>query len=118
LEDNVDTAPFDLQIAQRTEALARANRARIARAEVKRRIADGAVSAAEVILFHPREIESMPVGDVLTSQRHWGGVRCRRLLLATGLEESKPIGSMTERQRRALAARLSITPQRGLSAPA
>ena len=114
----MDTAPFDLQIAQRTEALARANRARIARAEVKRRIADGGVSAAEVILFHPREIESMPVGDVLTSQRHWGGVRCRRLLLPIGLEESKPIGSMTERQRRALAARLSITPQRGLSAPA
>ena len=110
LEDKVDTDPSNVQFAQRAEALARANRARIARADVKRRIAEGAVNAAEVILFHPGEIDRMPVADVLTSQRGWGIVRCRRLLLATGIAESKPIGSMTERQRRVLAARLSITP--------
>lgn len=97
-----------VQNEQRNEALARANRVRAARAEVKRRIADGHVSAAEVVLFHRREVESMPVGDVLTSQRQWGSVRCRKLLRAIGLEEGKPIGSMTERQRRALAAQLSV----------
>ena len=73
----------------------------------KRPPADGRVSAADVILFHPREVEGMPVADVLTSQRHWGETRCRRLLVAAGVKESKPIGSMTERQRLMLSARLN-----------
>ena len=47
------------------------------------------------------------VADVLTSQRQWGDMRCRKVLLAVGLQETKPIGSMTERQRLALAARLN-----------
>jgi hypothetical protein len=102
----MDSGTIDVQIPQRVKALARANRVRQARAELKRRIAGGHVSAAEVILFHPSELEGMPVADVLMSQRYWGGTRCRRLLLAAGLHENKPIGSMTERQRRALAARL------------
>ena len=92
---------------QRLDALARANRVRMARAELKRRIAHGEVSAAEVILFHRWEVESMPVADVLTSQRHWGEMRCRRFLKPMLVQESKTIGSMTERQRRALAAGLS-----------
>jgi hypothetical protein len=95
------------QPQQRRHALARANRVRQARADLKRRIADGDVSAAEVILFYQWEVESMPVGDVLTSQRHWGDMRCRRFLTPMGVREDKTIGSMTERQRRALAAGLS-----------
>jgi len=105
----MDSAPIDVQTRQRVDALARANRVRQARAALKRRIADGQVSAAEVILFHPSEADGMPVADVLTSQRHWGDTRCRRLLVGVGLNESKPIGAMTERQRLALAARLSAS---------
>jgi hypothetical protein len=101
---------------QRREALVRANRVRLARAALKRRIAKGEVSAADVILFHQWEVGSMPVGDVLTSQRHWGNVRCRRLLTPMRLEEGKTIGSMTERQRRALAAQLRA--QAGAEQPA
>jgi hypothetical protein len=103
----MDSGMIDVQTRQRVEALGRANRVRQARAEVKRRIADGDVSAAEVILLHPWEVETMPVADVLISQRHWGDMRCRRLLACVGLQERKSIGSMTERQRLALAARLS-----------
>ena len=102
----MDSGPIDVQTRQRHEALARANRVRQARAALKRRIAEGRVSAAEVILLHPWEVESMAVADLLTSQRQWGDRRCRRLLGAVGLQERKPIGSMTERQRLALAARL------------
>jgi hypothetical protein len=102
----MDSGTIDVQIPQRVKALAHANRVRQARAELKRRIAGGHVSAAEVILFHPSELEGMPVADVLMSQRHWGGTRCRRLLLTMGLHENKPIGSMTQRQRLALATRL------------
>jgi hypothetical protein len=102
----MDPGTADAQTDQRLTALARANRVRQARAELKQRIADGDVSAAEVILFHRWEVDGMPVGDVLTSQRHWGHMRCRQVLTALRVEESKTIGSMTERQRVVLAARL------------
>jgi hypothetical protein len=103
----MESGTIDVQARQRVEALGRANQVRQARAELKRRIADGQMSAAEVILLHPWEVETMPVVDLLISQRQWGDMRCRMLLVGVGLKESKPIGSMTERQRRALAARLT-----------
>ena len=108
---------IEVKTRQRTEALGRANRVRSARATLKRRIADGRVSAAEVILLHPWEVASMPVVDVLKSQRQWGDRRCRRLLGAVGLQEGKAIGSMTERQRLALAARLGARTGSALNRP-
>ena len=55
----------------------------------------------------PWEAESMSVSELLMSQRRWGRTRCRRILLSLGLPENKQIGTMTERQRTALAAMLS-----------
>lgn len=92
---------------QHLQALQRANAVRLARAELKRRIAAGDLTAAEVILSSPWEVESMTVGDLLTSQRRWGATRCRRLLQAVPISEGKQIGAMTDRQRQALAALLS-----------
>ena len=88
-------------------ALQRANRVRLARAELKRQVADGQLEAAEVVLSNPWEAESMSVSELLMSQRRWGRTRCRRILLSLGLPENKQIGTMTERQRTALAAMLS-----------
>ena len=93
--------------AQRFQALERANRVRSARAELKRRIAAGELTAAEVILSSRWEIESMPIREVLLSQRHWGESRSRGFLARLGLREGKTIGSMTTRQRIALAAVLT-----------
>lgn len=112
----MDSQTIEVQPHQRLEALARANRVRQARAKLKRRIAHGDVSAGEVILFHQQEVDSMPVADVLTSQRHWGDMRCRRFLTPMRVSENKTIGSMTERQRRALAAQLRL--QASVSDPA
>ncbi|HEU4701482.1 MAG TPA: hypothetical protein VFS37_03295 [Conexibacter sp.] len=92
---------------QHLQALQRANRVRLARAELKRRISEGEVTAAEVILTAPWEAGSMAIGDVLMSQRRWGGTRCRKFLAMFRISETKTIGSLTERQRRALAAQLS-----------
>jgi len=91
---------------QHLQALQRANRVRLARAELKRRIAEGEVSAAEVILTSPWEAASMAIGDVLMSQRRWGGTRCRKFLAMFRISETKTVGSLTERQRQALAAQL------------
>ncbi len=91
---------------QHLQALQQANRVRLARAELKRMVAEGERTAAEVVLACPWEAESMTIGDLLMSQHRWGRTRCRRFLAAISMVETKTIGSMTERQRRALAARL------------
>jgi hypothetical protein len=88
-------------------ALERANQVRLARAELKRRIASGEVNVAEVILECPWEAASMAVADLLVSQRRWGQTRCRKFLSQLPMSEKKTVGSMTERQRRTLAAMLS-----------
>jgi hypothetical protein len=93
---------------QHLRALERANRVRLARAELKRRIANGEVSASDVILTSPWEAASMEIGDVLMSQRRWGGTRCRKFLAMFQISETKTVGSLTERQRRALAGQLDV----------
>ncbi|MEA2382962.1 MAG: hypothetical protein QOH72_2933 [Solirubrobacteraceae bacterium] len=91
---------------QHLQALQRANAVRLARADLKRRVAVGDVSVAQVILSSPWEAESMTVSDLLTSQKRWGSTRCRKFLQCVPIPENKTIGSMTQRQRRALAALL------------
>ena len=92
---------------QHMQALARANQVRLARAELKRQVADGELSVADVVLGCPWEAASMTISDLLMSQHRWGRTRCRRFLASIPMTETKTIGSMTERQRRALAAGLS-----------
>jgi hypothetical protein len=41
------------------------------------------------------------------SQMRWGRARCRRLLVSLGVPENKQVGTLTERQRLALAAVLT-----------
>jgi hypothetical protein len=88
-------------------ALERANQVRLARAELKRRVAMGLLDASEVILECPWEADSMAVADLLMSQRRWGQTRCRKFLAQIPMSEKKTIGSMTERQRHTLAGMLS-----------
>lgn len=92
---------------QRLRALERANEVRLARAELKRRIAVGKVSAADVILDSPWEASSWAIGDLLMSQRRWGTTRCRKFLTRNQISETKPVGALTERQRRLLAGQLA-----------
>jgi hypothetical protein len=99
---------------QHMRALERANKVRLARAELKRRVAGGEIGVAEVILDCPWEAESMAVADLLMSQRRWGQTRCRKFLAQIPMSEQKTVGSMTERQRRTLAAMLTAT---GVSMP-
>ena len=105
--DGMPTTTTVLGGPQCLRALQRANEVRLARAALKHRVADGEISAAEVILNPASEIEGMTVGDLLLSQRRWGHTRCRTLLTAVPLSETKTVGSMTDRQRHALAALLA-----------
>jgi hypothetical protein len=102
-----DSATTTAAAPQHLQALHHANRVRLARAELKRKVASQHATAAEVVLDCPWEAASMEISDLLMSQRRWGRARCRRLLLSLGLPENKQIGTLTARQRQALAAVLT-----------
>jgi len=87
-------------------ALQRANKVRLARAELKRGVASGEIDVVEVLQHCPWEAESMAVADLLVSQRRWGQTRCRKFLAQVPMSEKKTIGSMTDRQRHTLVALL------------
>jgi hypothetical protein len=89
---------------QHLRALEYANRVRLARARLKRKVAAGELSAAEIVLTCPWQAHSMSISDLLMSQKRWGRARCRRLLISLSVPENKAIGTLTERQRLALAA--------------
>jgi hypothetical protein len=95
------------QTPQHMQALARANRVRLARAELKRSIGRGEIDVAKVIRDCPWETESMTLAELLTSQRRWGRTRARKLLQTLALSENKRIGTLTPRQRALLTAALS-----------
>lgn len=94
------------RIPQHMEALAHANRVRLARAALKRAIASGTLAAADVVRSCPWEAETMTVGELLRSQRRWGRTRVRRFLFSLALNENRPLCRLTERQRTMLAAEL------------
>ena len=85
-------------------ALQRANEVRLARAELKRKVGDDAITVADVILKVPWEAASMTIAELLMSQSRWGATRCTKFLASIGMAETKTVGSMTDRQRDLLAA--------------
>jgi hypothetical protein len=93
---------------QQLQALRQANRVRLARADLKRRVAAGTITAREVVLDCPWEAAGMAVGDLVRSQRRFGEARCRRVLISAGVPENKPIGELTARQREGLASVLAV----------
>ena len=94
------------QMPQHMEALAHANRVRLARAALKRSVARDERSAAEIIREAPWETDSMTLAELLTAQRRWGRTRARKFLLPLALNENKRVGTLTHRQRLMLASEL------------
>ena len=100
---------------QRMRALERANEVRLARAELKRRIAEGETAVVEVLHDPPPEALTWAVGELLMSQRRWGATRCRKFLSKHQILETKQVGALTERQRRILVAQLEACASRELA---
>ncbi len=101
------TATASTEVPQHLRALERANKVRLARAELKRAIARGDMEAAEVVRGCPWEVTSMSVAELLSSQRRWGRTRARRFLVPLRISENKQLGALTDRQRRLVAAELA-----------
>jgi len=87
---------------QGMRALEQANRVRSVRAQLKREIASGALSASALIERCPREAEGMTVRELLQSQPRWGPARFSRLALSAGVAEGRAVGALTARQRTAI----------------
>ena len=100
-------ATATIDAPQHLRALQRANEVRLARAELKRRVTQGHLTAVDVILGRPWEAESMAVSELLMSQHRWGHTRARRFLATVPISETKTLGSMTERQRSSLVELLA-----------
>jgi hypothetical protein len=94
------------RMPQHMEALAHANRVRLARAALKRAVGSDKIRAAEIVRGCPWEAETMTIGELLRSQRRWGRTRVRKLLFSLGLNENRQLARLTERQRGVLAAAL------------
>ena len=111
-----ETAVMTPEPPQRLRALERANEVRLARAELKRRIAENDISAAEVILECPWEARNWPIGELLMSQRRWGVTKCRKFLSRNHIGEMKFVGTLDRasataagRGARGCGAALSVT---------
>lgn len=96
--------------AQHMVALAQANRIRLDRAELKRRVRSGETTVGAVVMQPPEEALTMEIGALLGAQHRWGVTRVRRFLSRVPLSETKAIGTMTERQRRAVRDMLEGDP--------
>jgi hypothetical protein len=91
---------------QHMQALAHANRIRLARAALKRKVRSGNARAADVVLRCPYEVETMTVSELLRAQQRWGRTRSRKFLASMALNENRQLGRLTERQREMLAREL------------
>jgi hypothetical protein len=92
---------------QHMQALAHANRVRLARASLKRAILANQLDVTEVVRDCPWEVETMTIGELLRSQRRWGRTRVCKFLSSLALNENRELGRLTDRQRNVLAAELS-----------
>jgi hypothetical protein len=95
-----------IAVPQHMTALARANAVRSARTLLKRRVASGEQTVAEVILECPWEAANMTVAELLGYQRRWATTRTNKFLASVTVSETRTVGALTDRQRKALAAML------------
>lgn len=91
---------------QHLRALGRANDVRLKRTQLKRDVASGAKTAAEVILAPPPEALTMTVDALLQTQRRWGPEKAEKLLAQIPVSHARTVGALTERERNAIAALL------------
>jgi hypothetical protein len=84
---------------QRLDALDRANRIRVQRAQLKRELKSGQTSFDRILLDPPDYVLTAKVYDMLLSVPRLGRVRAGRLLTQCRISQAKTIGGLSERQR-------------------
>jgi hypothetical protein len=93
------------------ESLQRANEVRLARVAQRRDVKAGEVEVTELLDDPPSLIYSLKVIDLLMWEPGIGESRARDILAASGeIRETKPVGELTERQRRVLCQQIAEKP--------
>lgn len=85
--------------AQRTDALVLANRIRMRRAEIKRQMAAGTLTATEVLENLERATDKMRALHLLMAIPKVGLVKARAAMRGMRIADSKTLGGMSDRQR-------------------
>lgn len=83
-------------------ALDMANETRAGRARIRRDLAAGRRSFAQVLDEAPPEILSMPIGQLLAAQPRWGKHKVDKFAVRLGIKPERAVGRLTVRQRDAL----------------
>ena len=96
---------------QHLRALDQANRIRLARAAIKRKLATGA-DPTPYLLEPTEELANMTIMELLRSQQRWGRTRTRQFLVPLAIAENRPLKRLTDRQRAAVAEALVETRDR------
>lgn len=96
----------DRSLAQRREALIRANYIRTQRADLKRDIKAGRQQIHEILLDPPEWTETMKVYDLLHAVPKYGRVKVNKILQQTRISPSKTLGGMSSRQRMEIVSML------------
>jgi len=91
---------------QRMDALARANRIRTKRAQLKRDLKAGRLSIHALLLNPPEYLETAKVFDMLLAVPKYGRVKVNKILAYCRISPSKTIGGLSERQRSELVSLL------------
>lgn len=94
-------------LAQRMDALAKANVIRSYRKERKGEIASGRLRVTDVLLDVAPEMETMRVVDLLLAVPKVGRVKAQTMLRREGVSPSKTISGLSTRQRHALVLALA-----------
>lgn len=92
--------------SQRLEALERANRIRVNRANLKRDLKSGRVQIYQLLLEPPEYLETAKVFDMLLAVPKYGRVKVGKILNHCRISPSKTIGGLSERQRNELISLL------------
>ena len=104
MPDRVPPPPRSL--AQREDALRRANVVRRQRAQLKRDLKAGRCSIGVVLIDPPAVVRTAKVADLLLVLPKYGPVKVNKLLSRCRIAPAKTVGGLSQRQRNELAALL------------
>lgn len=93
-------------LIQRQEALAKGNRIRTYRGNLKRDLKAGKVSIHDLLLEPPEELLTMKAFDLIRAVPKYGRVKVNKVLQLCRISPSKTIGGMSPRQRTELVSML------------
>lgn len=93
------SAPPERSIAQRQEALLRANAVRTERAQLKRDLKAGTVSVVDVLREPPPYVETAKVFDVLLAVPKYGHGKVSKCLSQCLVSPSRTLAGLSKRQR-------------------